>query len=70
MTQDIDVQYVSDDAGNHVAVIVPIEAWQEIASERETAYLLKSDAMKKRLLEARQRTDDISLEDARAKLGI
>ncbi len=64
------MQYVSDEAGNHVAVIVPIEIWQEIESERETAYLLKSDTMKKRLLEASQRTEGISLEDVRAKLGI
>jgi len=32
-----------------VGVIVPIELWQEIESERETSYLLKSDAMKRRL---------------------
>ncbi len=64
------LQYISDDAGNQVAVIVPIEVWREIESERETAYLLNSDAMKKRLLEAKQRSGGISLEDARAKLGI
>jgi hypothetical protein len=43
-----DVQFVSDQAGNPVSVIVPIELWREIESERETAYLLKSDAMKRR----------------------
>jgi PHD/YefM family antitoxin component YafN of YafNO toxin-antitoxin module len=64
------VHYVSDDSGNAIAVIVPIELWREIASERETAYLLKSDAMKKRLLEAKERTGGISLDDARQKLGI
>jgi len=64
------LQYISDDAGNQVAVIVPIEVWREIESERETAYLLNSDTMKKRLLEAKQRSGGISLEDARAKLGI
>jgi hypothetical protein len=51
-------------------VIVPIELWHEIASERETAYLLKSEAMKKRLLEAKNRTEGVSLEDACAQLGI
>jgi hypothetical protein len=51
-------------------VIVPIDLWNQIASERETAYLLKSEAMKQRLMAAKQRTDGISLEDARAKLGI
>jgi PHD/YefM family antitoxin component YafN of YafNO toxin-antitoxin module len=64
------VQYVSDEQGNAVGVIVPIELWREIESELETAYLLKSPAMKKRLLEAKARTDGITLEDARAQLGI
>jgi hypothetical protein len=49
---------------------VPIDLWHEIESARETAYLLKSDAMKRRLLEATERTEGISLEDAREKLGI
>ena len=50
-------------------MIVPIALWREIESERETAYLLKSAAMKQRLLEAMQRDGGISLEDARAQLG-
>jgi antitoxin YefM len=37
------IQYVSDESGTSVAVIVPITLWQEIQSERETAYLLKSE---------------------------
>lgn len=43
-------------------------AWmreRELASERETAYLLDNPAMKARLLEARE---SISLEEARARL--
>ena len=64
------LQYIQDAAGQTVGVIVPIALWQEIEAERETAYLLKSDAMRQRLLEAKERTDGISLEDARAKLGI
>ncbi|MDQ2730323.1 MAG: prevent-host-death protein [Armatimonadota bacterium] len=64
------VQYVSDEEGKPVGVIVPIELWREIESERETAYLLKSNTMKKRLLEAKDRAEGISLEDARARLGI
>ena len=64
------VQYVSDASGNAVSVIVPIDLWREIESERETAYLLKSDAMKKRLLEAKDRTEGIPLEQARSQLGI
>jgi PHD/YefM family antitoxin component YafN of YafNO toxin-antitoxin module len=70
MTSASPLQYISDDQGNEVAVIVPIDIWREIESERETAYLLSSDAMKKRLLEAKVRTGGISLDDARQKLGI
>ena len=64
------VQYVSDESGNAAAVIVPIELWREIESERETAYLLNSEAMRKRLLETKERTGCISLDDACKKLGI
>ena len=42
----------------------------QIESERETAYLLKSDAMRTRLLEAKDRMEGLSLDDVRAKLGI
>jgi PHD/YefM family antitoxin component YafN of YafNO toxin-antitoxin module len=64
------VQYVSDASGNAVAVIVPIDVWREIESERETAYLLKSEAMRKRLLEAKDRLEGISLDEARKMLGV
>ena len=70
MSDESLVQYVSDATGKAVAAIVPIELWREIESERETAYLLKSDAMRKRLIEAKSRTQGISLDDDRAKLGI
>jgi PHD/YefM family antitoxin component YafN of YafNO toxin-antitoxin module len=70
MASEPHVQYVSDDDGKEIAVIVPIDLWREIESERETAYLLKSEAMKKRLLEAKDRMGGISLDDARKKLGI
>jgi antitoxin YefM len=66
----IDLQYVSDEEGNPTAVIVPIDVWREISSERETAYLLQSEAMKRRLLEARERREGMSLEEVREKLGI
>ena len=65
-----DIQYVSDESGNPTAVIVPIELWQEIESEKETAYLVKSENMKRRLLEARERQTGIPFEEAREKLGI
>ena len=65
-----DVQYVSDAKGDPVGVIVPIELWREIESERETAYLLRNKVMRKRLLEAKARRRGFSLEEVRAKLGI
>ena len=64
------VQYVSDVKGRYVSVIVPIALWHEIQSEKETAYLLKSEPMKRRLLEAKKRQDGISLEETCEKLGI
>lgn len=60
---DPKVQYISDEKGNVQGVIVPIELWREILSERETAYLLDSEVMKRRLLEATQRQDGIHFEE-------
>ena len=67
---EIPIQYVSDEAGQPVSVIVPIELWREIESERETAYLLRSAKMKERLLRAKSREEGIPFEDALEKLGI
>jgi hypothetical protein len=65
-----EIQYVSDESGNATALIVPIELWREIESEKETAYLLKSENMKRRLVEAKERKSAIPFEEAREKLGI
>ncbi len=65
-----EIQYVSDENGVPIGVIVPLELWREIESERETAYLLKSENMKRRLLEAQEREDGIPFEEACEKLGI
>ena len=64
------LQYVSDEQGNKIAVIVPIEIWENLMKEDETSYLLKSENMKKRLLLAKNRQTGISLEEACEKLGI
>jgi PHD/YefM family antitoxin component YafN of YafNO toxin-antitoxin module len=64
------VQIVSNEAGEPTAVIVPIELWREIESERETAYLLNSETMKQRLLAAKQRQDGPSLQAVVEKLRI
>ena len=65
-----EIQYITSEDGQPTAVVVPIELWREIASERETAYLLKSKKMRQRLIEARKRSNGISLEEVREKLGI
>ena len=65
-----EILYVSDADGKNVAVIVPIALWREIEAERETAYLLRSKTMKRRLLEAKERTSGISLPDTREKLEV
>jgi len=65
-----EIQIVSNEQGEPTAVIVPIELWREIASERETAYLLKSDTMRRRLPGADQRKGGLSLEAVVEKLGI
>jgi len=70
MTVQPATQYIADEQGAPVSVIVPIALWQEIAAERETAYLLKSDTMRQRLLEAKERQGGLSLKDARAQLDI
>lgn len=64
------IQYISDENDKITGVIVPIALWREIQSEKETAYLLKSEKMKKRLMTARNRKEGIPLDEARAELGI
>jgi PHD/YefM family antitoxin component YafN of YafNO toxin-antitoxin module len=65
-----EIQHISDASSNPVGVIVPIELWREIESEQETAYLLKSETMKRRLLEAKQREQGVAFDEACTKLGI
>lgn len=64
------VQYISDEHGELTAVILPITVWKEIVSELETHHLLKSETMKKRLLEAKGRNEGISFDDVLDQLGI
>lgn len=64
------LQYVSDQNGNITGVFVPIEVWRELESELETRYLLQSETMRERLLEARKRDEGIPLEEALEKLGV
>ena len=67
---DSDIQIVSNEAGEPTAVIVSIALWREIASERETSYLLNSETMKKRLIAAAQRRDGLPLDAVIEKLAL
>ena len=67
---EAEIQSVSNENGEPTAVIVPISLWRDIESERETAHLLKSETMKRRLLEAKKRQQGIPLDEAFAKLAI
>ena len=64
------IRYISNEKGKLTDVIVPVELWREIESERETAYLLKSETMRQRLLEAQKRQEGVPFDDACEKLGI
>ncbi len=64
------IRYISDENDKITGVIVPIELWREIQSEKETAYLLRSATMKKRLIEAKNRKEGIPFDEAREELGI
>ncbi|MBI4690773.1 MAG: prevent-host-death protein [Nitrospirae bacterium] len=64
------IRYVSDDKGKVQGVLIPIKLWHEIESLKETAYLLKSTAMKKRLFEAKKRKKGVPFELVREKFGI
>lgn len=70
MLGQAEVQYISDADGKEVSVIVPIELWHEIEAERETTYLLKSENMKRRLLEAKERQGGIPFGTACFRLGL
>jgi len=65
-----ELQTISDAQGNVTGVIVPIELWREIESEKETAYLLNDPEARRRLLEAKERDGGMSLEEVRVTLGI
>lgn len=64
------VQYISDENNKVTGVIVPIDLWHELQTEKETAYLLESEAMKERLLKAKKRKTGMQFEEVCEKLGI
>ncbi|MEZ4726538.1 MAG: hypothetical protein R3E79_05335 [Caldilineaceae bacterium] len=67
---EAEIQYVADAEGKLRSVLVPIDLWRGIEAELETAYLLRSEKMKTRLLEAIRRQNGIPFEEALEKLGI
>ncbi|ASC73374.1 hypothetical protein XM38_043390 [Halomicronema hongdechloris C2206] len=70
MVDDSKVQYISDEQGEVTGVILPIQLWQSILGELETQHLLKSDTMRQRLLDAKQRSEGIAFETALTQLGL
>lgn len=64
------MKYLTENNGKQIAVVLPIKFWNEIFPQDETEYFKSSKIMKKRFLEAMQRTDGIEFEVVREKLGM
>jgi len=64
------LQYVTDEHGELTGVVVPIDVWREINSALETQRLLKSDTMRRRLLEAMSRSGGIPLDAVVTRLNL
>jgi hypothetical protein len=64
------IQYISNENNQVTGVIVPIDLWRKLQSEKETAYLLKNETMKMRLLGAKSRKKGIPFDEACKKLGV
>jgi PHD/YefM family antitoxin component YafN of YafNO toxin-antitoxin module len=63
-------QYITDSKGDISSIVLPIEFWRRINCDDETEYLLQSEENKNRLMEALNRKEFITKEDAYARLGI
>ena len=64
------LHYVSDENGDITAVLVPIAVWREVASELETQHLLRSSAMRERLLRARREGGGVPLSEVLRRFEI
>jgi antitoxin YefM len=68
------IQFLTDEEGKRTAAVVRIDEWEklhgELESYRETDYLLSSEPMRKRLLEAIAREGGMTPEEVREKLDI
>lgn len=79
----MNLEYLTDASGSPRAVVVPMADWESLMAkmsyyesadkgEDETAYLLSSDAMKNRLLDAKKRLQEParSWDEVKNALGI
>jgi hypothetical protein len=72
------VQYITDAKGRKKAAVVPIAEWEGVLSalgaherrEEETAHLLNSEVMRRRLAAARARAGGKTLEEVKDALGL
>ncbi|MFP4258290.1 MAG: hypothetical protein ACLFRE_04725 [Desulfovermiculus sp.] len=72
------IQYIVDEFGDPTTVVVPIDEWNRFLEELQkaepkrddTAYLLQSETMKRRLLEAKERSGGKTWEEVQDALGI
>jgi len=72
------IQYIVDESGEPTAVVVPIKEWERLLEEvrkseperNDTKYLLQSETMRKRILEAKERTGGKTWEEVQDALGI
>ena len=69
MSEPLQIQYVSDAQGNALSVIVPIDIFaRSNRNGKRPTCSAASDAAS--LLDAKDRNEGVSFEDARAMLGI
>lgn len=64
-----DLQYVSDEKGDRIAVIVPIELWEELTSENEidaTEELLSIDGFESAFKKANRQVESGKTKDWRS----
>ena len=64
------LHYLTDEEGGITAVVVPIALWREVASELETQHLLRSPAMRERLVAALAREGGHSFDEVLERLGV
>ena len=72
---DRSVQYVSTEAGEVTAVVVPIELWREIGIKLATSppapsHPLLLGKMRERLLRSRKRAGGTSMDDVLKQFGL